>query len=203
MPYSLDLESSLYAQSNISNTNNDWGVYCKISNGGNYEWRTLDSHDWEFIISHRPNADKKRGFAEVNGVSGYILLPEIWETPSDCSFTANTAKHESNIYSTEQWQSMENAGAVFLPATGYRKKTAILRTKEMGWYYSSSWTEASTTEDGTSYRAQPIRFHFNETISKHLSSSIFTGTGEFGAYGTAVSLAKTVQEAPSQNAIKQ
>lgn len=207
-PYSYDLQSSLYANGSISNTNDDWGVYCNISNGGNYKWRTLDNNDWNYIIWFRPNAGKKQGLARVDGVLGYIFLPDAWTQPIDCPFYHNDF-HAVEL-SLSEWQSMENAGAVFLPAAGYRIKNnvnGLQETEEMGFYYTSTWTNGNSD-----YSAQPVRLYFAENdmmgnivrndVSSAIKDIVFYGTGSYGGYGNSVRLVKTVQESSSSNAPK-
>lgn len=191
-PYFSTLESSYYAIGDISHSNNDWGIFCSISNGENYQWRTPENSDWEYIVNGRPNADKKRGFAVVNGVSGYLLLPEVWHTPVDCSF--NPDDLSNNNYDLAQWQSMESAGAVFLPATGYRIENDVKGMNiGVGSYFSSSWATAGTNDNGVSFSAQPIRFYFDLNSLKPFASSIFIGEGKFNAYGSAIRLIRTAQ----------
>lgn len=98
----------------------DWGVN-KISNGGNQAnlWRTLTKAEWEYLLSGRNNAVNRRSMAIVNNVAGYIFLPDEWSLPNGISF--NTAylqsTYESNVYTLEEWQKLEQNGAVFLPTT--------------------------------------------------------------------------------------
>ncbi|MBR3947124.1 MAG: hypothetical protein IKJ56_08520, partial [Bacteroidales bacterium] len=72
-----------------SYANADWGVYNKISNGGNSagKWRTLTNSEWNYVISNRTDARYLRGTATVNGVNGLILLPDNWTLPTGVTFT--------------------------------------------------------------------------------------------------------------------
>ena len=56
----------------IAGTNYDWGVYNKISNGGNQAgmWRTLTSSEWNHLISGRAQANRLMGQGKVNNVNG-------------------------------------------------------------------------------------------------------------------------------------
>jgi hypothetical protein len=69
------------AQSDISNTYNDWGVYNAIENGGNTpnKFRTLTRDEWVYLWEQRPNADKLRGITKVDGIDCTYLLPDNWE----------------------------------------------------------------------------------------------------------------------------
>lgn len=102
--------------------NSDWGVYNPISNGGNEAgiWRTLNSSEWYYLVNNRQDATYKRSIATVNGVKGFILLPDAWMMPSGVNFIANVSDYETNSYNVDQWAIMENAGAVFFPSAGYR-----------------------------------------------------------------------------------
>lgn len=202
-PYSYDLQSSLYANGSISNTNDDWGVYCNISNGGNYKWRTLDDNDWNYIIRFRQNAGKKLvqvaifGFEGQEYRSGYVLLPDDWTPPANCPI--DTSGHVAAALDISTWQSMEKTGAVFLPVTGYRIRNnvkGLRETEEMGFYYTSTWTNGSSD-----YSAQPVRLYVGEWDSPQ--SIVIYGMGtEYNAYGSSVRLVRTVQEPSLSNAPK-
>lgn len=130
---------------------NEWGAN-KIQNGGNEAnaWRTLAIEEWNYLLCDRQNADKLFGIGSVDGMYGIILLPDNWKTPTDVSFTstgttsqdgeygddANDHKAD-NMYTSDQWEVMENNGAVFLPAAGYRMSDAG-GVGEYGNYWSSS-----------------------------------------------------------------
>lgn len=135
-----------------------------ISNGGNVAdaWRTLTKDEWVYIFRDRTNAESLFAFGSVNGVNGLIILPDNWTTPdgltfspstehgltwltSDGYYKSNTADGFShNVYTLEQWTTMENQGAVFLPAAGIRyigtKNLQKLGTE--GYYWSSDKTSS-------------------------------------------------------------
>ena len=117
----------------------DWGTN-PISNGGNAAnaWRTLTTDEWAYIYRGRSNADNLWGLATVNGVRGFIFLPDNWTTPSGLSFTAKTKNWRSNQYSLDDWSQMETAGAVFLSAEGMREGTTIYSVGSSGLYWSST-----------------------------------------------------------------
>lgn len=109
-----------------SKTFTDWGVNA-ISNGGNQAnlWRTLTNTEWQYLCTGRTNASMLRSCAKVNGVPGYVFLPDVWVLPSGLSFTPNVSPGAGNgwsinTYSVSDWQKMEQNGAVFFPACGYR-----------------------------------------------------------------------------------
>ncbi|MBR1786161.1 MAG: hypothetical protein IJ756_03245, partial [Paludibacteraceae bacterium] len=96
----------------------DWGE--NLTNGDTHsnKWKTLTMDEWEYLYQARTNASKLRSQATVNGVYGYIFLPDNWSLPSGMSFTADADDYATNNYSTTNWSKMESAGAVFLPSMG-------------------------------------------------------------------------------------
>lgn len=108
----------------------DWGVYNAISNGGNQPglWRTLTQAEWEYIYKGRANAANLRGAGNIQtdkgAVNGTILLPDNWTLPEGASFKAEV-EYASNSYTPEQWEVMQQAGAIFLPACGGRSSDPI------------------------------------------------------------------------------
>ena len=69
--------------------NADWGVYNAISNGGNQagQWRTLSADEWYYLFNGRPHADRLYSQGRVDGLSGLIVLPDNWTTPSSIQFS--------------------------------------------------------------------------------------------------------------------
>ena len=135
----------------------DWGQNA-ISNGGNEAglWRTLSKDEWVYLFHGRANYDKRFGLGKVAGVSGVILLPDNWDEtkPQGLSFWPSVAegftwsssyytcsgcdRYADNTYTAAQWEKMESAGAVFLPAAGYRYGTTVNYTGSYGHYWSST-----------------------------------------------------------------
>lgn len=117
----------------------DWGVKCKIINDGGHEgqWRTLLNYEWNYLLNQRTDAQLKRGMAEVADFFGFVILPDYWKQPSGTSFKSGET---INKYTIEQWQKMESAGAVFLPAAGYRYGTNMVDT-DFGYYWSASYCQ--------------------------------------------------------------
>ena len=180
-PYESSTTSSDYAKSatgSIAGTNYDWGVYNKISNGGNQEglWRTLTYSEWDYLISGRAQASDLWGYGSVNNVNGIILLPDGWETPSSVKFTSGKElKYSTNVYTQDEWMVLQSYGAVFLPAAGRRSGTDVDRVGESGYYWSST---ANTQLDGQPY---------------YLEGNIVTSFGVSRAYGFSVRLVQDVK----------
>lgn len=124
----------------------DWGAN-KIDNDEEGTWRTLTNNEWAYILSERKNASLLIGSARVASVNGIILLPNNWECPSSVTFNSGfDGGFSQNIYSVSKWQLMEEAGAVFLPAAGYRhpkdypwqSSTTMEHVQSHGYYWSST-----------------------------------------------------------------
>ena len=126
----------------------DWG-YNAISNGGNQEnsgWRTLTREDWGYVFNTRNTPSGIRyAKANVNNVNGLILLPDDWN--ADYFSLGNTnsggASYSSNVITAEQWATLEQYGAVFLPAAGLRNGTSVSSAGSYGYYWSSSYGSSS------------------------------------------------------------
>lgn len=117
----------------------DWG-YFPIENGGNVGgfWRTLTSDEWNYLLNQRSYSSSRKGLARVNGVNGLVLLPNgDWTMPDGLSFTSGTSAYNQNVYSASEWIQMESAGAVFLPAAGYRYGGSYSENNA-GEYWSST-----------------------------------------------------------------
>ena len=129
-----------------SSANYDWGIYNPINNGGNQagQWRTLtggSSGEWYYIFNTRNTSSGIRyAKAQVAGVNGVILLPDDWSTSTYSLSSTNTydVSFSSNTISASQWTTLENAGAVFLPAASNRHGTSIYGVGSYGNYWSSS-----------------------------------------------------------------
>ena len=138
----------------------DWGVN-QIGEDAPNTWRTLTKDEWEYLRYNRPNASTLIGVAQVDGVNGLFLLPDNWECPSDITFKigfhSDYGKEEYGLYQTftaDEWMLMEAAGAIFLPATGYRSGTSVNSVQYCSYYWSA-------TEDD-SYNAYYLYFFSDE-----------------------------------------
>ena len=103
-----------------SGANYDWGVYNPIVNGGNKEnlWRTPSSEEWKYLFSRRPNAEKLRTYCEVNGVNGFMLMPDNFYNNRirihiDCTQDEDCI---TNKFGIKEWEQLELLGVVFIPA---------------------------------------------------------------------------------------
>ncbi len=194
-PYRTNSEDSNYGPNpgrDLSG-NSDWG-YNAISNGGNTEnsgWRTLSVDEWRYLLYERDGyQDSLYGFATVCGVNGLVLLPDNWTLPLGCTFTpGRDGGWTTNEYDFSQWPLMESAGAVFLPAAGYRRNEHVSRLPSEGHYWLSSTGEPGDDPD---YYAYCFLF---TVYTKYDSDEEVGGTytlKEGRSYGLSVRLVKDV-----------
>lgn len=90
---------------------------------GRNDWRTLTTTEWQYLFESRDNASNLYGCATVNGRNGLVVLPDNWTLPSGLTFTPGLNRWDNNEYNDSQWGTMEEYGAVFLPAAGQRDYT--------------------------------------------------------------------------------
>ena len=122
----------------------DWGTN-QIGNDAPNTWRTLTYEEWSYLLFNRTNANDLVGVAQVNGVNGLILLPDNWSCPAGVTFKSGF--HSSNgvdyyaayqTFTAGQWSKLEAAGAVFLPAAGYRYRTDVDYVQNYSSYWSAT-----------------------------------------------------------------
>lgn len=130
----------------------EWGAH-NIVNSGKPDnttwWQSITHHEWEYLLDDRDNWRYNRGCAMVNGIKGFILLPD------NCSVSITPLSDEvlidgtvwggnwtDNTYDIAAWKNMELHGAVFFPAAGYRNGTdfdgGTLDNQDHGVYWSST-----------------------------------------------------------------
>ena len=154
MPYHISDNSADYGITcaNIASTNYDWGVFNKISNGGNESgiWRLLSPAEWGYILNFRENASKLFAVGCVNEVNGLILLPDSCIIPDGISFRAAVASDSGselyrivNNFNLEEWRQLESVGAVFIPAAGARLAKRVMHVGIGGYY----WTDTAFEYD--------------------------------------------------------
>ena len=133
------------------NAKADWGVYNAISNGGNSPgmWRVLTKDQMEYLLNTR-NASTVGGTvngryarAAVAGRNGIIIFPDSYTHPSGVTAPTNvnssSSTYASNTYNATQWTKMQNAGAIFLPAAGFRTCSSddSANNTEIKYYYGT------------------------------------------------------------------
>ena len=146
------------------NTNYAWRgdkyFHGTIINNSETDWFTLSDEQWQYIVDH-----STWGFATItvdanNTVYGIVILPDA------STLTVNT-NHDgwgNNIYDASQWDIMDAAGAVFLPAAGERKTGPTIHfIGEEGYY----WSRVSSSDTDAYY------LYFSATTC---------GVGSYGRY---------------------
>ncbi|MBQ9474458.1 MAG: hypothetical protein IJU81_08640 [Bacteroidales bacterium] len=144
--------SSYYCNLTGSYANADWGVFNAIRNGGDasYHWRTPTHDEWSYLFKTRSastlngTANARFALATVNGIGGVIIFPDSYVHPVGIALPVNinnaSASWLSNTYSDADWTAMDNCGAVFLPASGYRKGTTVRLVGSDGNAWSSTYS---------------------------------------------------------------
>lgn len=118
----------------------EWGDN-SIVNGSDYKWRTLTSDEWAYVCDKRKTKSGIRYImANVNGICGIILFPDNWDkTQYQFDYSRSKDDYHYNSISKYDWvDKIEQFGAVFLPATGYRDGTVVRNQGENGYYWSAT-----------------------------------------------------------------
>ena len=135
--------------------NADWGVYNAISNGGNEpnKWRTLTTSEWQYLFQNNKWTLGCIKTTEKDSSVCFMLIPETFTAPKGTTvFVLSTTTTSTsmdvhvpskNIYTTEQFASLENLGVVALPCGGYRYGTSVGNVGSYGNYWSSSAYDSS------------------------------------------------------------
>ena len=143
-----------------------------------YNWRTLTYSEWNYIIESRTttttnmptgtnSGNAKYTKATVAGVEGVILFPDNYAHPAGTTVSVSSAAYnntEDNAFTTftvdaANWTYMEAAGAVFLPAAGYRNGTTVSSTHTDGVYWSQT-NFISTDADDFQFSANYLRVNY-------------------------------------------
>ena len=137
----------------------DWGSNT-IGTDAPDTWRTLTENEWEYVLSNRADADTKKGVARINLSSdgtvyanGLILLPDTWTAPAGITFKSGVARERSlqkyadyQTFTLSEWQQLESAGAVFLPAAGYRFAKQMYCVHSYASYWTSTPDETNSAK---------------------------------------------------------
>ena len=135
----------------IEYTRNDWGYYNAISDAeNNFEWRTLNHDEWEYLLSHHDWY-----LATVNNIKGLIILPDSYEEPLYISHESNNNDFTKYKYNLKTWKLIEEQGAVFLPQSGVlscaSNGTVSYGTRNRVEYWSSALYQYSASTSNSSY----------------------------------------------------
>jgi hypothetical protein len=160
--------SSVYINNNFgiqSSTNDsdyrsvffDWGWSNIINGGGNKQWRTPSESEFDYILNCRNSETPIAGVLSARyirvqlgssdgSIKGIVLFPDHYVLPTleHSTITWNDINEENSpgvILDWGDWGKMEAAGAVFLPAAGFRKGkevTLVWKNYPEGYYWTSS-----------------------------------------------------------------
>ena len=122
-------------------TFNDWGNNSDLQTSLGTGWFTLSSAEWTYLFNTR-SANRRYAKAKVNNVKGVILFPDTYTHPGSVTaphyFDNPDVTFDYNNYSSADWTKMEAAGAVFLPAAGWRDGSTVDWTGTSGSYWSAT-----------------------------------------------------------------
>ena len=117
----------------------DWGKN-QIGSDAPDTWRTLTNDEWKYLRLFRKNANSLRGYGQINGVIGVILLPDNWTCPVGVTFDSSSFQK----FTIDEWSRLEAEGAVFLPCGGMRYGSTVSNVKGHAIYWSSTEYDSST-----------------------------------------------------------
>ena len=162
-------------------TYKEWGN--KVSNSQT-TWRTLKGREWWYILTERENAKNLYGVATVNENKGLIILPDNWVLPIGLTFKPGVSEssfeaYARNVYTIEQWEKMEAAGAVFLPVCGRRYGNVSdemnVKDTDHGYYWASDYDNNTTDYKSKAYHVE-IYWKYcksqNNSQNRHYGSSV-------------------------------
>ena len=124
----------------------DWGT--NIGDGNT--WYTLTADEWDYLLDERSDANQLVGVARIQlgenkYTNGLVLLPDDWTCPAGITFKSgfsNTysvqAYADQRTFTLSDWQQLEAAGAVFLPASGFREGSFVGYVQSSGYYWSAA-----------------------------------------------------------------
>lgn len=150
----------------------DWGKANIQNGGGRDKWRTPGYGELNYLISTR-SASSVKGASNARFVKvmiqdplvyGFVLFPDNYIHPSLLAdlFTKedinNCHNHAVSLHASD-WNKMEAAGAVFLPAGGYRDVTTVT-LKLYDTEYGDYWTSTETTNQGSFNDTYAIMLNF-------------------------------------------
>ncbi len=127
------------------------GIDTTVFNAPN-TYRTLTHDEWYYLLNTRSNASEKKGVARINlnsdgtqYANGLILLPDRWTCPVGITFQSGFASEWGiaayatyQTFTLAEWQILDAAGAVFLPASGYRNYRCVISEQFEGNYWSAT-----------------------------------------------------------------
>lgn len=111
------------------------------------DFRTLSQSEWDYLLNTTSNTARELRYlkAKVHDVNGVIIFPDGYSTTNTTiTSSANNLTKDFQTLGASDWEGMENAGAVFLPAGGYRKGSSLTNEGSRGAYWTSTAIDGST-----------------------------------------------------------
>lgn len=140
-------------------------------------WDVLSAEEWNYIVNNTSRTAIRFVKACVNNVNGLIIFSDTYHHPIAQALVKvnvdGSMNFSDNTFTTDQWNAMEAAGAIFLPAAGYLNGSTVESYGGEGDYWSST-----TDGDG---KAKRLEFKNNE---------VTTANGVDRSYGYSVRLVK-------------
>lgn len=149
----------------------------------NYKnWYTLSSPEWIYLISTRSgvtigetdNARYVKATLDTDGdgngnVHGIILFSDDYAHPGNVAVPSGinvaSTTWDSNSYNRSEWRRMAAAGAVFLPAAGYRDSAKVDNVNVGCYYWSLTPTPRSIYSGEWAYRMLCTESDVNVTFN--------------------------------------
>ena len=184
----------------------DWGT--NIGDGST--WYTLTADEWDYLLDERSDADQLVGVARILlgekiYANGLVLLPDNWTCPVGVTFKSGFSNtHSVQAYADYQtftladWQQLEAAGAVFLPASGFREGSFVGYVQSSGYYWSA-------TPDGSD-TAYYMFFISDSYVSYNYSRNRYSGLAvrlvkDYSNVSTGISHLSATDTAPARKVL--
>ena len=153
MPYNTIWGNDVYGPTGYHDLSvqneSDWGAV--VPNAEGYNWRVLTKDEWNYMTQNRYNAHGKMGGARVMDqrgivVNGAIFLPE--DASASLINNPSIPMWKDNDFATVQdlGAFLDETGALFLPAAGYRSVKNVTSRNSEGRYWA-----ATSKEDNVNY----------------------------------------------------
>lgn len=128
----------------------DWGGLPIGSYSPGY-WRTLSWDEWDYMLFSRDastiGSTENARFLKVSsvvGMRGLIIFPDnfTWDENmmGEAPACNNSGGNGDGTFSAAQWATLEAAGAVFLPSTGWRLTPTYVETADNAESNGVYWT---------------------------------------------------------------
>lgn len=106
-----------------------------------FDWYTMSKSEYEYLLVNRPYT-YRYAKAVVHNIEGLLIFPDEFTLPTGIAIKSLNAPKENNFgvntISDDNWEALEAAGCVFLPAAGNRIGTTVNELGFMGGYHSST-----------------------------------------------------------------